>query len=286
MQPFDLLSPTSLPEALERLAETNGAAKVLAGGTNLIPQMRVGEASPSALVSLRRVPELEHLTFHPEHGLRLGARVTLRRLTRDPLILRHYPILAKTAAVMASEQIRSLATVGGNLCNASPSADLAPPLIVLGGEVVLADAHGERQLPLEAFFLGPGASARRPTELLTEVRLPPPHGEALYLKHAPRQRMDLAVVGVALRLVCADGFPAQTDIALGAVAPVPMRARRAEKVVASGGAVPDFRRAAAIAAEECTPIDDIRASAAYRRRMVEVLVRRGLEALLERGGSV
>lgn len=285
MQPFDLLTPTSLTEAVNLLSESGGAALPLAGGTDLIPQMRAGEASPGSLLSLRRLRELDDLAFDPGRGLRLGARVTLRQLVRDPMIRRYYPVLAEAASIMASEQVRSLATVGGNLCNGSPSADLAPPLLVLDAEVVLVGPSGQRTLPVGEFFVGPGATARRPNELLLELRLPPPRGSAIYLKHTPRSYMDLAVVGVAARLVRGNGSPPQIAIALGAVAPVPMRADRAEQSWVGEGLTPaGLARAARSAAEECSPIDDIRASAGYRRQMIEVLVRRSLETLLDDEG--
>lgn len=286
MRPFDLYSPTSLPEALSLLTELDGQGLPLAGGTDLLPSLRTGELAPSAVVSLRRLEELRRLSFDPARGLSLGAGITLRRLTRDPLIHRHYPILAETAGLMASEQVRSLATVGGNLCNASPSADLAPPLLVLGAEVLLVGPQGERRIPLEVFFLGPGASARQATELLVEIRLPPPRGKAAYLKHAPRAYMDLAVAGAAVRVAQPNGGAGEVAIALGAVAPVPMLALQAQQAIAAAGLSPQgIRRAASAAAEECSPIDDVRASAGYRRHLIEVLVRRGLESLLDGGGA-
>jgi carbon-monoxide dehydrogenase medium subunit len=187
---------------------------------------------------------------------------------------------------MASEQIRNFATVGGNLCNASPSADLAPPLIALDATVCLAGREGERRLPLEAMFLGPGRSALEAGELLKEIHVPPPAGQTVYLKQAPRAYMDIAVVGVAVRIEQADGRCEQARIALGAVAPVPLRAFRAEtELVGRPLTAERIQRAAAIAAEECSPIDDVRSSAWYRRRAVEVLTRRALQQLQQLDGG-
>jgi carbon-monoxide dehydrogenase medium subunit len=286
MRAFDLYSPTSLPEALSLITELNGEAVPLAGGTNLLLQMRSGEVTPRAVVSLRRLEELDGMSFDPRQGLRLGARLTLRQLTRSPIVRQHYPCLAQAAAVMASEQIRSLATVGGNLCNAAPSADLAPPLLVLDAQVRLVGPTGDRRMPLEAFFLGPGRTARAESELLVDVLLPPPDGTAVYLKHSLRAYMDNAVAGVAVRRIPSNGHAGRVHIALGAVAPVPMIARRAQEALQDGDGSPAaMARAAAAAAEECSPIDDVRASASYRRRLVEILVRRGLEAVHAGGGE-
>src|SRR3990170_1164068 len=280
MHAFDFHSPIGLPAALGLLSELGADAAPLAGGTDLLLRMRAGDQTPRAVVSLKGVEELQGISFDAHQGLRLGARLTLRDLTRSPTIREHYPILAEAAATMACEQVRSLATVGGNLVNAAPSADLAPPLLVLGAEVRLANVAGERRLPLERFFLGPGSCLRKPDELLVEILVPPPDGRALYLKHAPRAYMDIAVVGVAISLGRGNGNGRSVRIALGAVAPVPMLARRAAGALNGARLRPaEVERAAEIAAEECSPIDDVRASAAYRRRIVSVLVRRGLEAL-------
>ena len=284
MRAFDFHTPVGLPEALGLLAELGAEAAPLAGGTDLLLRMRSGEQSPRAIVSLKRVKALEAVSFDAQQGLRLGARLTLRDLIRSPIVREHYPVLAQAAATMASEQVRSLATVGGNLVNAAPSADLAPPLLVLGAEVRLASASGERRLPLERFFLGPGLCDLKPEELLVEIQVPPPDGSALYLKHAPRAYMDIAVVGVAVGLGRGNGNGRSLRIALGAVAPVPLLARRAADAVSGSRLRPaDVERAAEIAAEECSPIDDVRASAAYRRRIVSVLVRRGLQEIAAAG---
>ena len=281
MRGFDFYSPTSLPEAFSLLAELGTDAAPLAGGTDLLLRMKAGEDVSRAVMSLKRLKDLEGISYDSRVGLRLGARVTLRELLRSPIVQENYPVLSQAAGGMASEQIRSLATVGGNLMNAAPSADLAPPLLVLGAEVRLASQSGERKMPLESFFLGPGSTARLPTELLVDIRVPPPDGTALYLKHAPRAYMDIAVVGVAVGVGKRDGNGRSVRIALGAVAPVPMLAHRAAQVVESGSfRQGEFGRAAQVAGEECSPIDDVRASAGYRRRIVEVLVRRGLEAVV------
>ncbi len=242
--------------------------------------MKDGVFSPSTLVDIKRVPELKGMDYDERGGLRLGALTTLRELTRSETVRAHYPALAQAAFLMASEQIRTFATVGGNLCNAAPSADLAPPLMGLEAEVLLAGPDGERRLPLEAFFLGPGQTALQRGELLREILVPPPTGRMTYLKHAARAFMDIAVVGVALRLVVTEGRCQTAHIVLGAVAPVPLRARNAEEfIVGRPLTAESIDRTAQLAAEACSPIDDVRGSIWYRRRMVEVLTRRALHSL-------
>ena len=244
-------------------------------------KMRSGLSQPETIINIKRLPELRGIFYDELHGLRLGALTTLRELTRSPLIRTHYPSLAHAAGVMASEQIRSFATLGGNLCNGSPSADLAPPVMVLGGTAVLVSASGERHVSMDAFFLGPGQTVLNGSELLKEIRIPPPVGQAIYLKHSPRAYMDIAIVGVGIRLYCDGGLCRQARIVLAAVAPVPLRIREAELEL-EGYVVSDDRiaRAADLATKACSPIDDIRGSAWYRKRMVEVLTRRGLKTLV------
>ncbi|MCP4428331.1 MAG: xanthine dehydrogenase family protein subunit M, partial [Chloroflexi bacterium] len=186
MKAFDHYSPETLPEALELLAQLNGRAHVNAGGTDLMLKMKSGALEPESIVNIKRLPELKGIRYDDETGLRLGALTTLQQLTRTAVIRDHYPSLAHAASKMASEQIRSFATVGGNLCNGSPSADMAPPLIALDGTAIIATQSGKRKIPLEEFFLGPSQTVLRPGELLEEILVPPPTGQTIYLKHAPR----------------------------------------------------------------------------------------------------
>ena len=231
------------------------------------------------MISLRQVAELRGI-HEDKHGLRIGATTTLRDIIRSQLLHRQHPCLVHAASLIGSVQVRSLATIGGNLCNAAPSADMAPPLLALDAEVLLVSTKGKRQLPLQDFFRGPGEQALQAGELLSEIILPHPQGETIYLKHSFRAYMDIAAVGVALRLHANGGTFAAARVALGAVAPTPMRAKAAEQELEGQAPSEDrFARAAALAAEACTPIDDVRAPAWYRRRIVEILTRRGLTAL-------
>lgn len=284
MRAFDYFAPETIPEALDLLSQIGEGATVLAGGTDLLLRMKAGELRTPGVVSLRRIAELQKLDYSSETGMRLGASVTLRELTRSPLIHDHYPCLAQAAGLMASEQIRSRATVGGNLCNAAPSADLAPPLLALSARAAIITPDGERQVALEDFFLGPGETCLKPGELLKALHVPPPRGQTTYLKLAPRAYMDIAVVGVAVHLERLDGGVQDVRIALGAVAPTPMRSRRAEAKLAESNLETQFiETASSLAADECSPIDDVRASAWYRRRMVRVLVRRATLSLIGTG---
>lgn len=282
MRAFDHYNPQSLPEALRLLDKLNGQAHLLAGGTDLILKMKAGLETPTTIINIKRLPELQGISYDENTGLQLGAATTLRELTRSPIIRDHYPCLVQTAGLMASEQIRSFATVGGNLCNASPSADLAPPLIILGAIAHIVGGQGARELPLQAFFLDPGQSALQSGELLQKITIPPARGEALYIKHTPRAFMDIAVVGVGIWLQTAENVCQEVRIVLAAVAPIPLRARRAEVELAGQPLTPDrIARAAKLAAEEASPIDDVRGSSWYRRRMLEVATRRGLQQILD-----
>jgi len=268
MKPFEYYAPRTLSEAWEILARFNGEARVVAGGTNVLLNLKTGKDAPKAVVNIKRLPELRGHAFNSH--LTLGTLTTLEEIRHSPVIREHYPALSDAAATMASVQIRNLATVGGNLCNAAPSADMTPILIALDGVALIAGANGERRVRLDEFFTGPGATVLKPDELLVAIEVPPPSGPALYLKHAPRTWMDIAVVGVGLRLRLADGVCSDARIVLGAVAPTPLRARRAEDEL-RGGSLDAGRieRAAAIAAEESKPIDDVRGSAWYRRLITD-----------------
>lgn len=280
MKPFEYFAPTSIAEASDILARYEGGARVVAGGTDLLLKMKADRLAPKAVINIKRIPDLRGLALNSH--LSIGALTTLEELRCSPLVRQHFAALAHAAATMASIQIRNLATIGGNLCNAAPSADLAPILIALRAVARIAGSQQERRVPLEEFFLGPGKTVLAVDELLTAVEVPPPIGLALYLKHSPRECMDIAVVGVGLSLQMADRRCVEARLVLGAVAPTPLRARRAEDELIGG--VPSLdriARAARIAAEEAEPIDDVRGAAWYRRKMIEVLTRRGLETIAE-----
>jgi carbon-monoxide dehydrogenase medium subunit len=282
MKPFEYFAPTTLPEAIETLARYNGDARALAGGTDLLIQLKEGRAAPKVVVNIKRIPELRGIAIgHQPSILSLGALTTAEDIRLSPIVREHAPGLADAAATIASVQIRNLATIGGNVCNASPAADLTPILIALDAAARIAGPEGERRVSLDEFFTGPGTTRLKPGELLISIEAPLPTAPALYLKHAPRAAMDIAVVGVGLSARTNGGACVDARIVLGAVAPTPLRARRAEaELIGQSLAAGRIRRAAQVAADEARPIDDVRGSAWYRRRMVEVLTRRGLAQLI------
>ncbi|MFQ5942670.1 MAG: FAD binding domain-containing protein [Anaerolineales bacterium] len=280
MREFDYYSPRSIDEAIELLAGQD--LHLLAGGTDLLLGMREGKVAPHALMSLKRIPELRAIHQTEKAGLKLGAMVTLRQIARDRSIRDHYPCLSETALLMASEQVRTLATVGGNLCNAAPSADMAPPLIALEAAVRLIGPGGERRMPLEKFFLGPGSTALESAELLAEIEVPPTERLTRYVRLTPRANMDIAIVGVAAGIQLNKSEVQSARIVLGAVAPIPLRVRHAEEaLIGKHLTLETIEAAATIAAEECSPISDVRGSDWYRRRMVGVLLKRVLGSIHE-----
>jgi len=206
--------------------------------------------------------------------------VTARALECDAGVRAGYPALAESAALVGSVQVRNLATVGGNLCNAAPSADMAPPLLALDAEAVIAGRRGRRAVPLAEFFLGVRRTVLAPDELLVDIRVPRPgpRSGGSYLRHTPRRELDIAVVGVASQLTLADGRCAKARIALAAVAPTPLRAREAEQALEGRPISPEaLAGAATLATEAVRPISDQRGSAEFRRHLVRVLTRRTLE---------
>jgi CO/xanthine dehydrogenase FAD-binding subunit len=280
---FDYLAPTSLKEALEILHE-HPETSPLAGGTDLLVQIKERNRPVSAVMSLKRVQEVHE---YVNNGvLAIGSAVTAGQIAGDPRAQQAYTALAVGAGLIGSIQIQNMATVGGNICNASPSADTAPPLLALDAEAVIASVQGERTLPLTAFFLGPGKTVLKPGELLKAIQLPHPktYSGSFYYRHTPRARMDIAVVGVAAMLALDEtGKIAAARIALGAVAPTPLRALEAERDLT--GETPSevlFARAAETAMKDAVPIDDLRASADYRRHLVKVFTQRALHQALIR----
>src|SRR5205809_6387678 len=203
MQPFDYLEPKNAADACRMLADRGGAARVLAGGTDLIIQMEMGRHQPAAILFLGRLPELRGIRFDSRSGLTVGAMATLREIELHPAIQERYPVLARGAAEVGSVQIRNLATLGGNMCNASPSADTSPSLLVLDAQVRILGPGGERTVPITEFWTGPGRTVLTPGEIVTSVHLPVPreNTRSFYYKLAVRKAMDLAMVGIAVTAV-------------------------------------------------------------------------------------
>ncbi len=252
------------------LARHGAEACAMAGGTDLLVKMKLRNLVPRYLVGLRDIPHLNTIAYDEEDGLRVGAMATIQAVKNSPLVKRHCKILREAATVESSVQIRNMATLGGNIANASPGGDAPLALIVAGAGVVLAGGQGRREVALETFFTAPGKTVLRADELVVEIHVPPmPPGTGIaYLKHALR-RADLAIVSAAVRLVLVDGVCTHMRIGLGSVAPTIMRATEAEGLLAGKTITDDLAaEAATSAARECSPIDDFRSSAKYRRRSI------------------
>lgn len=279
---FELLMPRTLAEALSVLAKHAPDAAPVAGATNLIPDMCSGRRRPRYVVNIASLPELQGIRQEDWH-LVIGAAVTVAEVLDDPLVARFAPVLREAAAVLASPLVRNRATVVGNLTNASPAADMAPPLLVLDAEVEIAGREGVRRVALKDFFLTMGRTACRPHELVTAVRvlIPAPGSAATFCKIGLRNADAIAIVNGAVRVDWdGDGRCRTARVALGAVAPTPIRAFEAECVLEGERLTPEvIAEAACRAAEATRPIDDLRGSAAYRRHVAAVIVRRMVERL-------
>jgi len=282
MPQFQYERPRTLDAVLTLLATHRGNARVMAGGTDLLLQIREGVRAPAVIIGLSQVEGLDGVSFDPVDGARIGAMARIAAVEHHPAFKRFFPAVAQAAAVTATVQIRNMGTVVGNLCNASPSADLATPLLAHDARVVLASAAGTREVPLDQFFRGPRVSVVAEDEIVTEVRLPAPgpRTASSYQKTSARSRVDIAAVCVSARVdLTAGGDVDQIRVALGAVAPIPLRAREAEAILAGAERTPErVQRASVAAAAAVKPISDVRASADYRRHMVAVLTGRAINA--------
>lgn len=281
MRPFDIHVAGTIEDALNFLARHGDETQPLAGGTDLVVRLRDGRASPRWVLDLSRLDQLRTVTVAGttagEPRLCLGALTTFTQVIGSPVIARHAPLLAEACRTVGSTQVRNRGTIGGNCVTASPAGDSLPALLALEAELVLLSAAGERRVRAADFFSGPGVTRRRPDELLAYIWLSgqSERERSIYLKLGQRNALAISVISLALRLTCTGAA-----VAFGAVAPTPLRARRAEEALAGHALDSDtIARAAALAREEVSPITDIRATAEYRREMAAVLLKRGLERL-------
>ena len=285
MPQFAYLKPTTLPEAISLLSQYDGRAKLIAGGTELVNRLKGKLITPSYLIDITYIPGIDKIAYDAQMGLRIGALCPLSDIEFSPLVIEKFGALAWAVHTIGSVQVRNLGTIGGNLCNASPSADSAPVLIGLDARVRIAGSQGERATELEDFFTGPGKTVLASDEILIgiDVPNPPPHSAAAYLKQSPRRAMDLAVVGVAVALALApDRSLGEVRIVLGAVAPTPIRAIQAEAMIRGRNLTETLiAEASRKAADESEPIADIRSSKEYRKEIVEVLTRRAIQQTFE-----
>lgn len=285
MKAFDYFSPGTVDEACDLLLRHGERASVLAGGTDLLVRMKYGEASPDYIIDLKKIPGLSEIEYLEDRGLRVGALASIHALESSPIIKKQYSPLAEAASVLGSLQIRNRGTVGGNLCHASPAADMAPPLMALDSTVTMAGKGGERMVKADDFFVGPERTLLKTGEILTEIRIPDmaPYSKGIYLKHGVRKGVSCSVVSVAVILTMEARRPLcmNAKIVMGAVAPKPIHAHEAEQFLE--GKKIDLtllREAANLAAEESRPVDDLRGSAWYRKEIVKTLVQRGIAEIL------
>jgi CO/xanthine dehydrogenase FAD-binding subunit len=284
---FELSLPDTLAACQAALADGPGV-KLVAGGTDLLPQMKNGVVSARRVVDLSQLPELKVIERLGDGGLRVGAGVSARAIELAPQVRDGFVGLAESAGVVGSLQIRHLATLGGNLANAAPSADMAPPLLALNAELVIIGPRGQRRVPAADFFTGVRQTVLAADEVLVEIVIPATGAGSggTYVRHTPRRELDIAVVGVASQLTIADGRCVMARIALGAVAPTPLRARQAEARLEGEAVTPALiDEAAGLAVEAARPISDQRGSAEFRRHLVRVLTRRTLTTALERASG-
>jgi carbon-monoxide dehydrogenase medium subunit len=284
---FEYYAPTSLPEALGLLAKYDGKAKVFAGGTDLLVSMKKREILPEHLISLKGIVELKGIHDDQKEGMKIGALTTLGEIEHSTVVRDKFSVLWDAVYVMASPQIRSLGTIGGNLCSAAPSADTAPPLMVLDASVEIIDSNGERKVSVENFFKGPGESVLKPDEILTRIEIPYPleKSSGAYLKLMRRAAMDLAQVGVAVCLSFDPGkrICRQARIALGAVGSTPIRVPKAEELLLNKEVNETVgKEAGKMASQEARPRSSFRASKEYRKEMIEVLTKRAVMAAYRR----
>ena len=287
MREFIFAAPQSVQEAVELLARANGDARPLAGGTDLIAQMKENRKNPGVIVDVKKIADLNELSWDAQNGLRIGAAVSCSRISAFAPVRERYPALAEACALVGSVQIQNRAALGGNFCNAAPSADAVPPVLSYGGKLLIAGVNGRREIAAEDFFVGPGQTVLGKDELLVQVTMPTPPSSsgAAYQRFIPREEMDIAIAGVGafVQLNAERTLCEHARLTLAAVAPIPVRAREAEAfLIGKPLAQATLAHAGELAATAAKPISDVRSSAAYRVEMVKVLTRRTLQKALER----
>ena len=286
---FEMFFPRSVEETCALLSKHGQHAQVVAGGTDLFVKMKQRRLVPSVLINIKRISGLDQIRYDANAELHIGPLTTIQAIRESALIAKQFPVLSEAAGVLGTEQVRNLGTLGGNLGNASPSAEFAPPLLILGASVRCLGRRGERVVPLDGFFVGPGKSALEADEVITDIQVPNPaeRAQLVYLKHSLR-RMDVAMAAAAVMVLLDGDICRDVRIALGAVAPTVFRARGAEQTLIGKRLTGDSREselleeAAQVAVGEARPIDDIRGYASYRRKVVAMLVRHGLEHVIAR----
>ncbi len=273
---FDYQCPEDLDELLAILAQTNSQHLVMAGGTDIIPALKEKEIQPGSLIDIGKIDTLQGISSNGNR-IRIGATTTLSDIERSPIIISKAPVLSEAISQMANPQIRNRGTIGGNIVNASPAADTVPALLVLNSQLLLIGPGGTRSLPLSDFFRGYKKTALLPGEILTAIEIPQDSARCVFHKLGKRKAACLSVASAAVALHKTHETCVDVRIALGAVAPFPMRAFEAEAILRGKNIDEELiSQAAKTASQECSPVSDVRASQSFRTIMVEVLVRRCL----------
>ena len=285
MKWIDYASPHSVSEAVGLLAEAGGRASILAGGTDLLVQLRVGRSNADLVVDGKNIPELNEISYDPDSGLTLGAAAPCYRIYGDPAVSAAYPGLIDAASLIGGTQIQGRASLGGNLCNAAPSGDSIPVMVALGATANIAGPNGERQLAVEDFCTAPGRNALEDGELLVSLHFPAPKSNsgARYIRFIPRNEMDIAVAGAGVSVEIEDGAFTAARVCLASVAPTPLFVREAgDSLVGKPVNDESVQEAAAIAENAARPITDMRGTIEYRKHLCNVLTRRALNTAIER----
>lgn len=284
MKSFEFHEPTTLAEASRLFAEEH--AQLLAGGTDLVIGMKALTETPQSVISLQKIPGLTGITTEADNSISIGAMAKVREVELSADIQQHHTALAEGASEIGSIQIRNLATIGGNIAHASPAADTVAGLLVADAQVDIAGADGERSVPIDELFTGPGQTVLAPGEIITRFRLPSPASGSHYIKHKIREVMDLAFIGVAAAINLDNGTITDARIGLAAVAPTPIRATAAENLLNGNAPTAELvEQAGEAAAAASSPISDLRCSAEHRKEMVDVLTRRTIQQALERASG-
>ena len=282
LKEFEYLKPDSIKETISILSQFGEKAQIFNGGTDLIVEMRDKIIQPEYLVDIKAIPQLNRITYNKQDGLNIGATATLNEISNSKVVQTHYPILVKACKTVGSYQVRNRATLVGNICNASPAADTAPPLLVLEVKVNIIGPTGEKIVPINQFFTGVKKNILKKGEIVTSITIPPIKDKwtGVYLKRGRKKEVDLAIVGVAV--VC---IRDEVRIALGAVAPVPVRAFKTEELL-KGKTIDEslLEKAGKSTLTEVSPISDVRSSQEYREEIIKVLVRRAI--LQAKGGHI
>jgi carbon-monoxide dehydrogenase medium subunit len=290
MNDIRYLAPQTIDEAVKAMLAAEGRGRILAGGTDLLVQMRSGAQNPGTIVDVKKIGEMTRIEELPDGGFRIGAAVSAAVTGEHPRLRRVWPGVVEAINLIGSKQVQGRASAGGNLCNSSPAADSVPALVAAGARVTIQGPNGRREVPVEAFPTGPGRNCLAPGEIVVSLTLParPPGSGDAYLRLIPRTEMDIAVVGCGVSLTLKDGVVTAARVGLGAVAPTVLLVEDAAKALI-GSKLDDaaLEQAAAACRAACKPINDKRGTIEYRTKIAGVLLKRAAAIAAKRatGGT-